>query len=250
MEQNHRPLIVTIMAAGEGKRMKSIIPKVLHRFKEIPMLVRVIDVARQLSPQRILVVTGKYYDFIDSVLKQYTTIDDITYVDQARPLGTGDAIKSCLYYYDDDATNVLILNGDMPLINSDILSRFIASVSGSILIPGSIMCSKFENPTGYGRIITSTDVDEILVKIVEEKDATAEERAIQLVNSGVYLFRAAVLRTYIPMIENNNAPREYYLTDIVQLAHGIRAFVIPESDNKYIRGVNTAAELAALELVG
>ena len=243
------------MAAGEGKRMNSIIPKVLHRFKEVPMLVRVIEAARQLSPQNILIITGKYYDFIDSVLRQYTTIDDIIYVDQVRPLGTGDAIRSCLYYYEGEA-NVLILNGDMPLITADILRRFIADSDtiGKDVYTGSILCAWFENPTGYGRIVTSIDGGGNIQRIVEEKDCSTEEREIKIVNAGIYLFPSDVLREYIPKIGNQNTQKEYYLTDIVELVSGgsggyVRAFVIPEADNKYISGANTQAELAALELL-
>lgn len=243
-------LVVTILAAGEGKRMNSAIPKVLHTFKDIPILVRIINTVIQLAPDRIIVITGRHHDLIIETLRQYIDVDIITFVRQLETLGTGDAIKSCLPCYNKD-DNVLIINGDMPLISTEILENFIIHSYESCSIM-NILVAKFDNPTGYGRIINN--MTDQFVKIVEEKDCSEEERKIQIVNSGLYFFSANILLEYIPKIENNNSQKEYYLTDIVKIVKSdidihINTFLIKECDNKYISGVNTPDELFDLEKV-
>ena len=247
----HFNLVVTIMAAGDGKRMYSSIPKVIHFFGDMPILLRIIETARELDPRQIIVITSpKNYDFIVETLRQYTHIRDITFVIQERPLGTGDAIRSCLSSFS-ESDAVLILNGDMPLISKDILEGFLEG-AGKI-IAGRIIAAKFANPTGYGRMIIDP-ITESLTGIIEEKDCSDIQRQIQIVNSGIYLFSGLVLKKFVPKIENNNAQKEYYLTDIVRAIHtdtdinvNIGVHLIDESLNKYISGVNTRVELMELE---
>jgi UDP-N-acetylglucosamine diphosphorylase/glucosamine-1-phosphate N-acetyltransferase len=238
-------LVVTIMSAGEGKRMRSNIPKVLHIFKEKPMLVRIIETARQLNPTKIIVITGKYNDLIKETVSKYTNTDDIIYVRQREPLGTGDAIKSCLPYYKNNE-KVLILNGDMPLINREVLEKFIKNMSDM-----NILVARFSNPIGYGRIIY--DENNEFTEIVEEKDCNEEQRKVEIVNSGLYYINSNLLKKYVPLIENKNIQQEYYLTDLVKIIKtntnmSINAHLIDKNENKYISGINTPEELTRLEI--
>jgi UDP-N-acetylglucosamine diphosphorylase/glucosamine-1-phosphate N-acetyltransferase len=232
------------MAAGEGKRMNSTLPKVLHMFKEKPMLVRIIETSLSLNPEKIIVITGKHDILIKKTLELYLNTSKIIFVNQTDPKGTGDAIKHCLPFYE-TGNKVLILNGDMPLINEKLLKRFISNDSKS-----SILVAKFENPKGYGRIVYNELSD--FVEIVEEKDCSDEQRNIKIINSGVYFIYGNLLQLFIPMIKNNNIQNEYYLTDIVKLIKqntdfSVKTHLLDESENKYISGVNTAEELVHLE---
>lgn len=237
-------LVITILAAGEGKRMRSDIPKVLHLFQGKPILARIIETARQLNPKMIIVITGRHNQLIQKTLMEYISIKDVLFVVQEKPLGTGDAIKTTLpYYYLGE--QVLILNGDMPLINNTILEQFIHKRSHM-----NILVAKFANPFGYGRIVYNSTGE--FTEIVEEKDCNDLQREIQIVNSGLYYLSAEILIKYIPKITNENSQQEYYLTDIVKLVKNqsnihIDTFLIGESENKYISGVNTPEELTALQ---
>uniref|UniRef100_A0A6C0DCH9 UDP-N-acetylglucosamine diphosphorylase n=1 Tax=viral metagenome TaxID=1070528 RepID=A0A6C0DCH9_9ZZZZ len=236
-------LVVTILAAGEGKRMNSNIPKVLHLFHNKPMLVNVIEASMTLQPKRIIVITGKYDELIKSTLSKYINIENIQFVIQKQPLGTGDAIKSCLPLYNDNE-KILILNGDMPNITKELLKKFIDRND-----PFVVLVAKLANPTGYGRIVYNNN---IFVEIIEEKDCTELQRIIDIVNSGLYYIDSEILQQYIPMITNENKQKEYYLTDIVNLANqnmSIKTFLINENENKYIQGVNTQEELRLLEML-
>ena len=242
-------LVITIMAAGEGKRMNSDIPKVLHLFKDDPMLVRIIKVAKELNPKKILVITGKYDDIIQKTLSQYLHIDDIYFIKQSIPNGTGDAIKHCLPFYGLNE-KVLILNGDMPLINKSVLYNFIEKNENNKF---ALLVAQFENPQGYGRIIYSDCKNgDDCIKIVEEKDCADIERDIKIINSGLYYIDESLLQLYIPRIQNNNSQGEFYLTDMVKLVKEntnikIHTHLIEESENIYICGVNTRVELQYLE---
>lgn len=247
-------LVVTILAGGEGKRMKSNIPKVLHPFtvdgQQKPMLVRIIEVALSMEPKKIVIVTGKFHNVIIQTLSKYMDIFGIRFVEQPEPKGTGHAVYCCLEQYDKD-DNVLILNGDMPLINKRVLDKFIwtqpKETKGCHILTASL-----REPFGYGRIVYEGDS---FIGIVEEKDCTKEQRAITIVNSGIYLVNANVLKKYIPMISDDNSQKEYYLTDIVKLIrqcdlkNGLSTFLISEVENIYIKGVNTADELSLLEQI-
>ena len=242
MNQN---LIVTILAGGEGKRMNSNIPKVLHMFNEKPMLVKIIETVMLINPKKIIIITGKYNDLIQETIAKYinNTESLIKYIIQDKQLGTGHAIKCCLPYYNEyynENEKILILNGDMPLITKDILDKFIFNSNNFLL---NILVSKMDNPTGYGRIIYN---DNKFIKIVEEKDCNEYEKKINIINSGIYIVDSNILQKYIPLIENNNSQKEYYLTDIVKIVNTnieINTFLLDEKDNLFISGVNTINEL-------
>ena len=238
-------LVVTILAAGEGKRMRSSLPKVLHLCNEVPMLVKVIQTAILLNPKNILVVTGKHHDVIQETVSNHIHSSHIQYVIQETPLGTGDAIKYCLPHYANN-DNVLILNGDVPLITCELLEEFTRTSSQC-----SILVTNIENPHGYGRILLDENKTGIM-QIVEEKDCIEEQRQVSIINSGIYFIQSKLLREFVPFLENKNAQGEYYLTDIVKLVKNntdinIVPHLIDTKDNRYILGVNTPEELKCLE---
>ena len=237
------------MAAGEGKRMNSNIPKVLHNFNGIPMLIRIILEANKLNPNNIIIITGKYDLLIKDTLKSYfennniNLFDKLTFINQTVPCGTADAIKYTLESYSENE-EVLILNGDMPLISSNLLEKFISERSPRLLV------AKLENPYGYGRILYDSDNKFICIR--EEKDCSEEERLIDITNVGIYYFNSMLLKKYIPMIDCNNVQKEYYLTDIVKVIRedsniSIETYIIEESMKYQIHGVNTQKELQDLE---
>jgi bifunctional UDP-N-acetylglucosamine pyrophosphorylase/glucosamine-1-phosphate N-acetyltransferase len=203
----------------------------------------VIETARKLHPHKIIVVTGKHDELIQRTISKYTFIKDIIFVKQVMPLGTGDAIKSCLGEYEDEGP-VLILNGDMPLINDKTLNRMMGSISDA-----TVLTAKFENPTGYGRIISDAYGD--LKKIVEEKDCNEEEKQVNIINTGIYKIHSRILKEFILKIDDDNNQKEYYLTDIVRLLKNrfipVDTILVDESENIFVRGVNTQEELLALE---
>jgi len=246
-------IVITIMAAGEGKRMNSSLPKVLHKFNNIPMLVRIIKESLIIS-NKIIIITGKYDELIKKTVNEYILdeleLQKLQYVQQKNPCGTGDAIKSTLHLYKQNEL-VVILNGDMPLINSKLLNKFIYDGTNN-----SIMVCNLEKPTGYGRIIyennnNNNNNNNKFIKIQEEKDCNEEQKNITIVNCGLYKFESELLLKYIPEIKNNNNQKEYYLTDILEILinnnYKIDTYLLDESDNKYIMGVNNQEELKNLE---
>lgn len=247
-------LTVTIMAAGEGKRMRSSIPKVLHLFNGLPMLVRILLEVKELNPQKIIVITGKYDALIketilENIKNDSNLLNKIIYVQQTNPMGTGHAISCTLDNYNDE-DNILILNGDMPCIKYGTLNKFIQNGINSLFV------AKLDNPFGYGRIIVNSD--NYIEYIREEKDCNEEERACKLTNVGIYYFSAVNLKKYIPLIDCNNIQNEYYLTDIVKIMNNdqyenkeennkISIYEIDKNKNYQIQGVNTPEELKDLE---
>jgi bifunctional UDP-N-acetylglucosamine pyrophosphorylase/glucosamine-1-phosphate N-acetyltransferase len=224
--------------------MRSDIPKVLHLFKEKPMLARIIETVRELNPKKTIIITGKFHQLIIQTLSKYIDVFGLVFVKQPEPLGTGDAIKCCLDEYDSD-DKVLILNGDTPLITSTILQRFIEGSRGSC----TVLTARFENPFGYGRIIYDKDGD--FTGIIEEKDCSYIQQTINIINAGIYYINGFILKDFIPMISNNNFQKEFYLTDIVKTVKDkswnvIDTVLLDESDNRYISGVNTPEELESL----
>jgi UDP-N-acetylglucosamine diphosphorylase/glucosamine-1-phosphate N-acetyltransferase len=239
-------LVVTILAGGQGKRMRSDIPKVLHLFKEKPMLARIIETVRELNPKKIIIITGKFHQLIIQTLSKYIDVFGLVFVKQPEALGTGNAIKCCLDEYDSN-DKVLILNGDTPLITSTILQGFIEDSRGSC----NVLTARFENPFGYGRIIYDKDGD--FIGIIEEKDCSEVQKTINVINGGIYYIDGFILKQFVPLISNNNVQKEYYLTDIVKIVKNkswnvIDTVLLDESETRYISGVNTPEELETLIL--
>ena len=241
------PFVVTILAGGEGKRMRSALPKVLHLFNGKPILVRIVEEVLSLGPDKIIIVTGRHHRQIINNLQQHIDIFGIKFIEQPVPLGTGNAISHCLNEYNSD-DDVVILNGDMPLLSTKVINTLIQTSSR---YDGGIVTAQLENPNGYGRILY--DESNRLKAIVEESSCTQEERNINIINAGIYYFKADILKKYIPLLSNNNSKKEYYLTDMIKdiyeysVGQGITSYLLDNSENIFIRGINTPEELKELE---
>lgn len=202
-------LEVIILAAGQGTRMKSDLPKVLHPVAGRPMLAHVIDTAEKLGPAAIHVVVGHGAGNVQAALADYT----VNWVLQDQQLGTGHAVLTALPAVGEDSA-VLVLFGDVPLINPDSLRDL---VDGAQVGP-ALLTAILDDPSGYGRIVR--DGIGQLLGVVEHKDASDEQLAIREINTGVLASPARLLRQYLPQVGNNNAQGEYYLPDILGLAAG------------------------------
>ena len=249
-----RPLTVIILAGGLGKRMQSNVPKVLHPVHGEPMLIRILKEVHQLHPQRtIIIVNPSTHQEIkravqDGLPTDYTTT--VEYVVQYEPRGTGHAIQSCTPVLLELSSNVssdivLVLSGDVPLLRAETMRKVVDQVN---LV--KLATTVLDNPRGYGRIITNEEGQ--FCRIAEERDCTEEEKRIQRVNCGIYAFDNSALCRYIFQIEPNNAQREYYLTDVVQLiSQGEQTVVdivdIPAHLQYQLLGVNTPEQLTEVE---
>lgn len=233
--------VIIILAAGEGKRMRSDTPKVLHLCAGKPMLARVIEIAMCLTPKRIVVVAGRHQTSIIKTLEKYLDLKDITFVRQNLPIGTGNAVSCCQNQFEPD-DHVLILNGDMPLIQAKLLRNLLRK---ALKVDGVVLTSFLKDPHGYGRILYE---ESVFKGIIEEKDCSLEQKQIKQVNTGVYVLKGKILHDCLPMIKNDNQQQEYYLTDIVKMAgnYTIDTLLTEEHENIQIRGVNTPEELVEL----
>ena len=234
------PLDIVIMAAGKGTRMKSTKPKVLQTLAGKPLLQHVLNTANQLSSEKNIVV----YGFGGDQVKTAFTGVEIRWVEQAEQLGTGHAVKVALSELPHDGKS-LILYGDVPLIQQSTLEKLIAANTSGM----AILTLTVDNPFGLGRIVR--DGNGKVLAIVEQKDATDEQKAICEINSGIYTVDNALLHKYLPKLENNNAQGEYYLTDIVKMAvaDGIDIATIQPDFDFEIEGVNDRGQLANLERI-
>ena len=232
------PLHVVILAAGEGKRMKSSLPKVLQPVAARPMLAHVVDTARALHPAAIHIVFGHGGAQVRAAFADQA---DLRWAEQASQLGTGHAVQQALPGVPDDA-RVLVLYGDVPLITSDTLARLLAA-------PGAlaVLAAEPADPTGYGRIVR--DAEGNVARIVEQKDASDEERRIGIINTGVIAADADALRAWLAALRNDNAQGEYYLTDVfAQAAAEYRqAEIVMVAEAIEAEGANDPWQLAQLE---
>lgn len=239
--------IVIIMAGGLGKRMYSDLPKVLHKIANQPMLVHIVRQAMQICPKKIFIVVGKYRAIIEETLSNYISLEleKVQFIDQPEALGTGHAILCCRNeLLSEKNTKILILSGDTPLIQSSTIQEIITDLHAA-----KIVTTVMDNPYGYGRIV---EVNGLFERICEEKDCSNEEKLIQKVNCGIYAFDAELLCKYLPLIRNDNAQQEYYLTDIIELIQRgeniqIDLYTIPKERQMEIMGVNTREQLVELE---
>src|SRR5712692_4192095 len=244
--QPERELDVLILAAGLGKRMKSRQAKVLHQLSGRPLIAHVCRAAQSLNPRRIYVVVGHQGEKVGAAVREELDEDQAALINQSRQLGTGDAVMSARSALQDAESMVLILSGDVPLVRTETLRSFVeAHRSGGSAC--TILSVKMENPTGYGRIVR--DEEGSFRKIVEQKDASADERQIREINSGIYCFDTAKLFTALERVEPTNQQAEYYLTDVpaILLSDGEPVNVYLHSDAREVAGVNTRADLAEFE---
>ena len=231
-----------ILAAGNGKRMKSSIAKPLHPVGGKPMLSWVIETAKAAGSDKICVVAGTSHSQIDGFIKTYHS--DIIIAHQTDPLGTGHAAQAAQNALSDDSQPILVLFGDSPLITAETLQRLTNTINDGHDL--CILGFEADNPTGYGRL--KIDDKGMLAAIIEEADANAEEKDIKLVNAGVMTFSSKIARQTLFQLNNENAQGEYYLTDLVALARAEGAkigYVIAQEDE--VLGVNSRADLARAE---
>ena len=235
------PMDVIILAAGQGKRMRSALPKVLQPLAGKPLLRHVVDTARALDPRGICVVYGHGGEVVRAAFAG----DSLAWAEQAEQLGTGHAVQQAMPLLDDDQT-ALVLYGDVPLITADTLHALIAAAGDDKL---GLLTVTLPEPTGYGRILR--DAAGCVSRIVEEKDATVDERRVREINTGILVAPVRQLRGWLSQLKNHNAQGEYYLTDIVGLAvsAGVEIVTVNPHDEWETLGVNSKTELARLERI-
>ena len=231
------PLNIIILAAGKGTRMYSNKPKVLHTLAGKPLVQHVLDCAFLLQPQQVCVVYGHGGESVPQAMEQYSA----KFVLQEPQLGTGHAVQQAMPHLTDES-QTLVLYGDVPLTQQSTLQQMQQAGDGLVLLTVNLA-----NPTGYGRIVRNNQED--VLSIVEERDATAEQREICEVNTGIMLAPTQQLRVWLGNLQNNNSQGEYYLTDIVAMAvqQGIPVHTVQPAQEWEIHGINSKSQLVLLE---
>ena len=234
-------LNVIVLAAGQGKRMHSDIPKVLHPLAGRSLLGRVVDTARALNPAKIVVVHGHGGELVQAAFAKDAAL---LWAEQKEQLGTGHAVAQAMPQVDGEA-EVLILYGDVPLIDAQSLRRLLQASRGTL----GVMTAVAEDASGYGRIVR--DASGRVLRIVEQKDATEAECAIQEWNTGFLATSAARLSGWLARVRNDNAQKEYYLTDVIGLAvaDGLAVKTVQPANAWEVEGVNSNRQLAGLERI-
>jgi bifunctional UDP-N-acetylglucosamine pyrophosphorylase/glucosamine-1-phosphate N-acetyltransferase len=229
-------VVVAILAAGKGTRMKSNLPKVLHSLGGKSLVERVIESVEPFSPERKLVIVGYESERVKTALNK---ISEIEFVEQNVQLGTGHAIQQLLPHLEGYTGDLLILNGDVPLLRTETLKNLL-QIHQENQNSCTILTANLANPKGYGRVFC--DGDDVVQQMIEDKDCTAEQRKNNCVNAGIYCFRWADLAKVLPHLENNNAQKEYYLTDAVTQVGKVMAVNV--ADEQEILGINDRLQLA------
>tara|TARA_R110002110_G_scaffold65206_4_gene180051 strand:- start:136908 stop:138332 length:1425 start_codon:yes stop_codon:yes gene_type:complete len=231
-------LSIVVLAAGQGTRMMSPLPKVLHPIGGKPMLEHVLKAAQTLNPSQIIIIHG----YEGELVKQHFKSFPLTWVEQTERLGTGDAVSKALPHIPDDH-RVLTLYGDVPLIAPDTLKRLLAAAPENSI---GLLTAIASDPTGLGRIVRE---DRRVMRIVEENDANDIEKQIHEVNTGIFVVGKQNLERWVPLIENTNAKGEYYLTDIIQMAaeEGCDIVTAVPSVVEEVLGVNDKSQQVTAE---
>ncbi|UOD50587.1 bifunctional UDP-N-acetylglucosamine diphosphorylase/glucosamine-1-phosphate N-acetyltransferase GlmU [Orrella daihaiensis] len=235
-------LSVVILAAGMGKRMQSSQPKVLHTIGGQPMLTHVLNTARSLSPDQLIVVVGHGEQ---AIRQAYEGQSDLQFVSQWPQLGTGHAVAQAadLLKSSEDNNATMVLYGDVPLVQTDTLQALLAASDNGL----ALLTEEVANPHGYGRIVR--DAQNRVLTIVEEKDATEAQKQIHEINTGMLVAPTSKLTTWLKLLSNNNAQGEYYLTDIIEFAanEGVTVNTVAPKAAFEIQGVNSREQQALLE---
>ncbi|MGB9613417.1 MAG: sugar phosphate nucleotidyltransferase [Candidatus Margulisiibacteriota bacterium] len=237
-------LAVIVLAAGKGVRMKSDLPKVFHKILGEPMLSYVLTAVKKITPERIFVVVGHQRQLIMDYYKDWP----VTFVIQEEQLGTGHAVMQVESYLNDFSGNVLVLAGDVPLISENTLRRLV-SFHEEKRAAVTDLSAILENPGSYGRVIRAEDG--VLVKIVEKKDASPEELKVKEINTGIFCFEKNALFLALKEVRADNAQKEYYLTDTVEILKkkGYAAYAFCMDNPLEALGVNTKEELIEVEKI-
>ncbi len=251
ISNEHRQIDVLILAAGLGTRMRSNLAKVLHRLDGRPLVNHVCRTATALAPHKINVVIGYQGEDVKSAVLQELNEQHVNFVWQKEQLGTGDAVNSAREFLENEDSTLLVLSGDVPIIRAETLAALVQQHhthrgKGAAC---TILTVTLETPTGYGRIVRGDEG--LFEKIVEEKDATEEQREINEINSGIYCFDTKKLFDALRGVKNNNQQGEYYLTDVPGLLSdaGEAVSLYRHHDPFEVEGVNNRLQLADLERV-
>ena len=239
-----RKLATVIMAAGKGTRMNSDLPKVLHLVDDKPMLIHVIDLARRLDSDKIIVLLGYKKELVIDAIKS----ENVEYVIQEPQLGTGHAVQQAeplLKYFDG---NVLVLSGDVPLLRKSTIDQMLKIHRGAAN-GATVLTAIFDDPHGYGRVIRRDN--DTLDHIIEDKDCSDEQRIIKEINAGIYVFKSKELFPALNKIKNDNLQNEYYLPDALKyIAKAKQSIALHITDEPIeISGVNTVEQLSDLNLI-
>lgn len=236
------PVDVVIMAAGKGTRMKSRLPKVLQRLAHVPLVQHVLTTAQQLQARSAVVITGHGAEQVEAALAHQGDGLALSFVRQEPQLGTGHAVQQAVPVLGDDGV-VVVLSGDVPLTRADTLQALIGLCAGRYL---ALLTIDLPDPTGYGRVVRDGNA---VQAIVEHKDASAAQRSIQEIYSGIMAVPAALLKRWLARLDNHNAQGEYYLTDIVKFAvqDGVPVLAQKTTDAVQVAGINSPVQLAELE---
>jgi bifunctional UDP-N-acetylglucosamine pyrophosphorylase/glucosamine-1-phosphate N-acetyltransferase len=244
MAQRSTPITVVILAAGLGKRMKSERPKVLAPLCGRPMISWVLDAAAALAPKRVLLVVGHGQELVAQALEASGQKKGVTLVHQAQQLGTGHAVQVCLPALGKNPGRVVVLYGDMPLLGAQTLQSLVELQERSAFGGAAILTAAPENARGFGRVLRGPNGG--VERIVEEKDCTPAQKALEEVNTGVYVFDGKALVDALPRLSNDNAQNEYYLTDVVAMlaASGLPVAAHETEELDEIIGVNNLVHLS------
>jgi bifunctional UDP-N-acetylglucosamine pyrophosphorylase/glucosamine-1-phosphate N-acetyltransferase len=239
-------LDVLILAAGLGTRMKSGKAKVLHELDGRPLIEHVCRTALDLQPRKIYVVVGHQAAEVEQAVRKVVNEKSVEFVLQAQQRGTGDAVMAARNLLAGVGSTLMVLTGDVPLIRAQTLKEFLEhhQSTGAAV---SLLSTRLENPTGYGRVIRDENGD--FANIIEQKDATPEQKETKEINAGFYCFNATKLFNALERVQPHNAQGEYYLTDVPGILHtdGEKVSVYFHRDARELSGINTRAELAEFE---
>ena len=227
---------VAILAAGKGTRMKSDLPKVLHLLGGKSLIERVLMSCVDLQPDRQLAIVGYQADRVKTAMIHYP---DLEFVEQAQQLGTGHAVQQLLPHLDDFTGDLLVLNGDVPLLRPETLKALLATHQHH-QNAATILTAQIPNPQGYGRVFC--DSSNLLKEIVEDRDCTNVQRQNRRVNAGIYCFNWEKLKAVLPQLQSNNDQQEYYITDAVNFLSPVMVYDVP--DDREILGINDRRQLA------
>jgi bifunctional UDP-N-acetylglucosamine pyrophosphorylase/glucosamine-1-phosphate N-acetyltransferase len=240
------PVDVLILAAGLGTRMRSNLAKVLHGLDGRPLIAHVCRAAARLNPRRIYVVVGHQAEQVQTAVEKDLGEGQASFVRQVEQRGTGDAVRAAKDELANSGATMLVLSGDVPLIKTETLNGLLAA-HASESAACTILTVRMENPTGYGRVLR--DDANSFQKIVEQKDATEDERQIREINSGIYCFDSNKLFAALEEVRPTNSQGEYYLTDVPAIlkSQHERVALFNHNDVREVSGINTRAELAEFE---
>jgi UDP-N-acetylglucosamine diphosphorylase/glucosamine-1-phosphate N-acetyltransferase len=237
-------LATIILAAGKGKRMKSDLPKVLHTLSGRPMVHYVIDTARAVGSNRVVLVVGYKKEL---VIEQTSNLN-VEYVFQENQLGTGHAVLQCEPLFKNFQGNLLVLSGDVPLLTKETLLSLI-NIHEKDDPLASLLTAEMKNPSGYGRIVRGRS--NYVYKIVEHKDADPKTLKIKEINVGIYIFKSQQLLNTLPLLKNDNTQAEYYLPDVVKIyvENGNKVAAVRARNIEETHGINNLSQLREAEKI-